>query len=183
MHGNGIMPQRFLGKAFGISDSFGSLGPGVTVAVQRDALDAKSITALLELRRPVARADSSQIGEQGATARQVPQNFRHIFIKAHDGNGAGFLARTTDDVIFPIYILRFQKRQVGLRRAQVPRQLIERLAFGIGFAGDDGLMFLPCDGPLLLELDFRPAFLGQHRPRQPRHVHGKVVDAPQIDVG
>jgi hypothetical protein len=41
----------------------------------------------------------------------------------------------------------------------------------------------PGDAALLLELDGGPAFLGQHRPRQPVHVQGEVVNAAQIDVG
>ena len=95
-----------------------------------------------------------------------------------------FIARVADDVVFPINILRFKARQIGLRCAQVPRQFVERLAFGILFAGDDGLMFCQRDGALFLELELpATAFLGQHRPRQPGHVQGEVVDAPQIDVG
>ena len=83
----------------------------------------------------------------------------------------------------PIHILRFKECQVGLRCAQVPRQFVERLAFGIVFAGDNGQMFGQRDAALFLELDGGPAFLGQHRPRQPGHVQGEVVDAPQIDIG
>jgi hypothetical protein len=41
----------------------------------------------------------------------------------------------------------------------VPRQFVERLAFGILFAGDDGQMFGQRDAALFLELDRRPAFL------------------------
>ena len=128
-------------------------------------------------------ADSAQIRKQRAAARQVAQDFRHVFIKAHDGNRSGLPPRVADDVVFPINILRFEERQIGLRCAQVPREFVERLAFGILFAGDDGLMFGQRDAALLLELDGRPAFLGQHRPRQPGHVQGEVVDAPQIDIG
>jgi len=39
------------------------------------------------------------------------------------------------------------------------------------------------DGPLFLEPDFRPLLLGEHWPRQPAHVHGEVVNAPQEDIG
>ena len=114
---------------------------------------------------------------------EVPQDFSHVFIESHNGNRFGFHPLVADDVVVPIHILRLQKRQIGLRRAQVPRQFVERLAFGIIFAGDDGQMFRQRDAALLLELDGRPAFLGQHRPRQPRHVQGKVLDASQVDRG
>ena len=151
--------------------------------MKRDTFDAKSVAALLEFRGAVARADSPQIGKQWAIARQVAQNFRHVFVKAHDGNRFGLHPLVTDDVVIPIHILRFKECQIGLRCPQMPREFVERLALGIAFAGDDGLMFGKRDAAFFLELDRRPAFLGQHRPRQPRHVQGEVVDAPQIDVG
>ena len=65
----------------------------------------------------------------------------------------------------------------------MPGQLIKRLPFRILFTGNDGLMFLPGDGPFVLELNLRPLPLHNHRPRQPRHVEGEVVDAPQINIG
>ena len=64
----------------------------------------------------------------------------------------------------------------------MPCQLVKRFAFGVLFATNDGLMFFPGDGALVLELDHRPALLGQHRPRQPVHIEREVVDAAQIDV-
>ena len=64
----------------------------------------------------------------------------------------------------------------------VPRQFIERPAFRVQFAGDDGVMFLPSDGTFVLELNFRPLAFHDDRPRQPRHVQGEVVDASQIYI-
>src|ERR1039457_4461395 len=69
---------------------FCPFSPRISVPMQRDAFDAKSITALLEFRGAVARADAPQIGKQRAAARQVPQDFRHVLVKAHDGNRVRF---------------------------------------------------------------------------------------------
>src|SRR5437667_8392194 len=65
----------------------------------------------------------------------------------------------------------------------MPGQLIKRLPFRILFTGNDGLMFRPGDGPFVFELNLRPLPFHNHRPRQPRHVEGEVVDAPQINIG
>jgi hypothetical protein len=124
--------------------------------VEADTFDAQTRDALVKFRCTVAGTHRAQIRKQRAVPRQIPENFRHFIIETHDGNGAGLFSRETDDVMFPINVFSFEARQIGLRRAQVPRQFIERLAFGIQFAGDDGLMFLPGDGPLVLELNFRP---------------------------
>src|SRR5580693_4212303 len=91
MHGFAIMPQVFHRKTFGITGGLRPFRPSVTVTVQRDTLDAKSVAPLLELRRPVVGADGSQIRKQRAGARQVPENFRHVYSEAHDGNRTGFL--------------------------------------------------------------------------------------------
>ena len=124
----------------------------------------------------------SQIWKQRAVPRQVAQDFRHVFIKAHDGNRAGLLARIADDVVFPINVLGVQARQIGLRCAQMPRQFVERLAFGIVLAGDDGQMFRQRDAALLFELDGGPLAFRHQRPRQPVHVHAEVVQPPEINI-
>ncbi len=182
-HGLAVVAQVHLRISFGIARCFCPFRPCVAVAMQRDAFDAQTNAALMKFRRPVARADGAQIRKQGTAPRQVAQDFRHVFIKAHDGNRAGLHALVADDMVVPINILRLQKRQIGLRSAQMPGQLIERIAFGISFAGDNGQMFGHRDAALFLEHDGRPAFLGQHGPRQPCHVQGEVVDAPQINIG
>ena len=112
----------------------------------------------------------------------VPQDFRHVSVKAQDGNRTGLFARERDHLRFPINVPGFKERQIRLRRAQVPRQLIERLAFGILLALNNFAMFLPGDGALFLEPDFRPLPFDNHRPRQPGHVQREVVQPPQINI-
>ena len=182
-HGLAVVAQIHLRIPFGIARRFCPFRPCVAVAVQRNSFDAQTNAALMKFRRPVARADSPQIGKQWAAARQVAQDFRHVFVKTHDGNRVGFHPLVADDVVVPINILGFKECQVGLRRAQAPSQFVERLAFGILFAGDNGQMFGQGDTAFFLELNGGPAFLGQHRPRQPGHVQGEVVNAPQINIG
>jgi len=151
--------------------------------MQGDTFDAQTRAPLMKFRRPVTGSNRAEIRKERTAPRQIPKNFRHFIIETHDGNGAGFLARETDDVVFPINVFSFEAREIGLRRAQVPRQFIERFAFRIHFAGDDGLMFLPGDGTFFLELNFRPLPFYDDRPRQPCHVQGEVMDAPQINIG
>ena len=56
-----------LGKTLRHSSDCGPLSPCVSVAVEGDPLDPKSLTPLLEFRRPVAFADGGKVGEEGAT--------------------------------------------------------------------------------------------------------------------
>jgi hypothetical protein len=182
-HRPAVVPKIHLGIPFGIARRLCPFRPSVAVAVQRDAFDAKSGAALFELRGAVARTDGSQIRKQRAASRQVAQDFLHVFIHAHDGNRAGLPARIADDVVFPINVLGVQAGQIGLRCAQVPRQFVERLAFGIVFAGDDGQMFGQRNTALLFELDGGPLAFRHERPRQPIHVHAEIVQPAQIDIG
>ena len=85
-------------------------------------------------------------------------------------------------MVFPINVLGVQASQIGLRCAQVPSQFIERLAFGIVFAGDDGQMFGQRNTALLFELDGGPLAFRHERPRQPIHVHAEVVQPPEINI-
>jgi hypothetical protein len=181
-HGPAVVAEIHLGIPFWIARRLCPFCPSVAVAVQRDALDAKSITALFELRGAVARTNAPQIRKQRAGSRQVAQDFLHVFIHAHDGNRAGLPARIADDVVFPINVLGVQAGQIGLRCPQVPGQFIERLAFGILFAGDDGQMFGQYDAALLLEFDGGPLAFRHQRPRQPVHVHAEVVQPPEINI-
>ena len=66
---------------------------------------------------------------------------------------------------------------------EMPSQLIKRLTLGVLLALDDELVLLPSNGPFFSELDLVPPTLGEHWPRQPAHIEGKVVDAPQVDAG
>jgi len=85
-------------------------------------------------------------------------------------------------MVLPINVLRLQKRQIRLRRAQIPRELVERFAFGIVFAGDNGQMFRQRDGALFFEFDLRPESFRDERPRQPVHGQTKVVKLPQMNI-
>ena len=150
--------------------------------MQRDAFDLQSLTTLFEFRRPVTGANCPQIRKERTRRGQRTKDLRHFLIKAHDGNRAGLLPREADDAVFPFNVLGLQERKVGLRRAQMPSQLVKRLALGILLAGDDGLMFLPGDGPLVLELNLWPLPFHNHRPRQPGHVEREIMNATQVNV-
>jgi len=85
-------------------------------------------------------------------------------------------------MVLPINVLRLQKRQIRLRRAQIPCEFIERFAFGIVFAGDNGQMFRQRDGALFFEFDLRPESFRDEGPRQPVHGQTEVVKLPQMNI-
>jgi len=66
-----------------------------------------------------------------------------------------------------VHVFALQAGDVALTRAQMPAQLIHRLAFGIHFGANDFLVFFKGDGPLVLEPNFRPLVFYDDRPRQP----------------
>src|ERR1035441_8328604 len=93
-----------------IAGGFRPFRPRVTIAVQRYAFDAQADTALVKLRGTVACANRAQIRKQRAASRQILENSRHVVVKAHDGDAAGFFARETDDVVLPVHIDRKSTR-------------------------------------------------------------------------
>jgi len=97
-------------------------------------------------------------------------------------NALQHCAGGTDDVVVPVSILGLKECQVGLRRAQIPRQLVERLAFGIVLAGDNSQVLGQGDGALLFELAGWPLAFRHQRPQQPVHVHAEVMQAAQINI-
>ena len=69
MDGLAVVAERHLRKPFWIAAGLGTLGPGVTIAVQADAFDAETITSLSELGGTIAFADGSQVREKRSHAR------------------------------------------------------------------------------------------------------------------
>ena len=56
-----------LGKTLRHSCDCGPLSPCVSVAVEGDPLDPKTLTPLLEFRRPVALSNLGEVWKEGAT--------------------------------------------------------------------------------------------------------------------
>ena len=182
MHGDGIMPKRLLGKAFGVAAGLGAFRPGVTVAVQRHAVDAKTDTTLLEFGRPVASAHPRQIGKQQPFARQILQRVQCFPAQMKDHRHACFLPGKADGFVFPIHVLGFQTGDVPLTAAQMPAQLVKSFPFQIFLTANDGLMFFMGDGPFLLEVNRRPLPLGNDGSGNPIHIEGEIVNASQKDI-
>jgi hypothetical protein len=49
MHGLAVVPQRRLGESFRVSARLGTFRPGVAAGMERDALNAKELTAAIKL--------------------------------------------------------------------------------------------------------------------------------------
>ena len=73
MHGLAVVAQRRLGEAFRAAGHLGKFGPCVTVAVERDALNAKLATALAKLLGAVPYPHAGQVREQHTLGGQVIQ--------------------------------------------------------------------------------------------------------------
>ena len=90
MHGFAVVPERLLGKPFGVADGLRPLGAGVAVAVQCHAFDAELAAARAEFRGavPCPLTPSSRIAMQALSRNHVvgiqrkaakPQKIRHEF--------------------------------------------------------------------------------------------------------
>lgn len=151
--------------------------------MKRHALNHQAAAYALEFRRPVRLAHRPQLGEKRAGLRERWQEPFKLAAKADNGNRPGLVAEETHYFACAVDVLGGKRRHIRLSAAEVPAEFIKRAAFRVSFLRHDGLMFVPSDGALLLELHFRPALLCQNRPGQPIHVEGEVVNPPQEHVG
>ncbi len=76
-----------------------------------------------------------------------------------------------------------EKRDIGLRRADVPGQFVKCLPLRVGLGGEDLLVLIEGNGAPLSVPNRRPLTLWDNRRGQPAHVQGEIVDAAQIDIG
>src|SRR6202040_2981830 len=91
---------------------------------------------------------------------------------------ARFHAGVGNRLVWPVNVLGYQRSHIGLRTAQVPEQFVVGFEFHIAFTGNNGPMLLPSDGAFFLEVDLWPLTFGNHRPWEPGHVQGEVVETP-----
>lgn len=106
MDGFAVVTKCLLRESFGITGCLRPLCPGVAVAVQRDAFDAQTNTALVKFRGAVACAHGPQIRKQRPLVRQRTQKFRHVLIEPQQRNPAGLRTGKAENVVLPINILR-----------------------------------------------------------------------------
>jgi len=92
------------------------------------------------------------------------------------------VAVEANSLCLPVDVLGVQVRHVGLRATNVPAKLIKRPALRVRFLGNDGLVFQGGDRTLLAEAHLGPLLLGEHRPGQPVHIEGEIVNPPQEDI-
>ena len=163
MHRDRIMPQRFLREAFGIAAGFGSFRPSVTVAMERDTPNSKSIATLFEFRRPVTGTHPRQIRKKQTFARQILERVQSCFAQMKNHRNARLFPGEADGSIFPIHVLGLQTGDVTLAAAKMPAQLIKRFPLRIFLPADDGLMFGKGDGALIFEVNRRPLTFGNDR--------------------
>jgi len=78
VHGAAVVTEGPLGKPLWIAAFRRTLGPGITIGVERDTVDPEPNTALLKLRRPISRTHPSKIGKQGTRLRQRTKDPLHV---------------------------------------------------------------------------------------------------------
>src|SRR5205814_7770119 len=105
---------------------------------------------------PVSRSNRSKIRKERSVVRAAFQSCRDIFTEADKGDLACFLSLMANDFIFPINVVGVQEGDVRLRGADVPRELVEREAFGVFLAGDNRFMLVERDRPLCLKFKSWP---------------------------
>jgi hypothetical protein len=98
------------------------------------------------------------------------------------GDAAGLAAGVADDAVLPVDVLGTQSGYVGLGATEIPEELVKGVPLRVGFASEDSLVLVPSDGAPGFEFDRRPAFLGQHGPRDPVHVQREAVDTAQVGI-
>ena len=119
------------------------------------------------------------VGEQVSVLGQVAQNRGDFVTKVDQCQTAGFLAAR---FVVPVTVIRLSARNVGLRTAKMPAQLIEVTTLG-SFSRDDQAMPGKRDGSLGWNFTAGHSRLGNDGPRQPPHREAEVVELPQMDIG
>jgi hypothetical protein len=143
--------------------------------MKSDTRDASPAAATFEFRRPMRLSQCSKFREERSRFRQGPQQSRHFIIKADHRNGLGLLAAETHNPVRSISVFGGRRGHVGLRRANVPAKLVERVAFRVSFHSDDFPMLFFRNAPLFAVFDLGPASFGEDGPRQPIHVQSKIM--------
>lgn len=187
MDGLAVVPQRQLRESLRVAAGFGPFRPGVPVGMQADPVDSQAGAPLAKLSRAIGASHGDQVREERTRLGKPGEDLLHL---GSEPDLRGLLPapprlhpEETDHPGAPVDVLRVEMGEVGLGGAQVPRQLVERLALGVPLPLHDLGVFLPGDRPLLLEPYGGPLALGHQRPRQPVHVDAEVVEAAEEDVG
>jgi hypothetical protein len=155
--GLAVVPQSLLGESLRVTAGPGPFRPRVAVGMEGDALNHQPAAGAGELGRPVRLPHLPVIGKERPHLRQRPQDGFKLFAKADDRNRAGLVAVEAHDLALPVDILGGERGNVGLSDTEVPAEFVKSPALQVRFVLDDGLMFLPGDGPLLLETDSVPS--------------------------
>ncbi len=95
MHRFAVMAQRFLRKPLRITGHLRAFSPRITIRMERHAFDAQADATLLELRGPVAGANTAQVRKERSRGGQLAQQRRHFGSKVQASHHLGLLAAVT----------------------------------------------------------------------------------------
>src|ERR1051325_4194507 len=151
--------------------------------MEAHALNIQATTPFLEFGCSVTGSHAPQVREKWARRRQVAQYAFNIFTETDESQFSSLFSLITDDMIFPVNVFGFQERNIRLRCAKVPSQLVKGSAVCIVLPCVDGTMLLQGDGSLVLERKTRPHPFWNHRHGQPVHSERKIMNPTEVDVG
>jgi len=97
--------------------------------------------------------------------------------------GRRFVPPVGNRPVGPIYVFSVEAGHIGLRAAKMPAEPVKRPHFLIWFTRHNALMFFQGDGAFVTELNSRPLSPRDDGPGNPAHVHGKVVQTSEEDIG
>ncbi len=176
------------GRSARVAGGLGPLGPRVAVAVQADAFDAEAAAAFAEFVGAVAGKPAAEMREERSFLGQGVEDVGDGLPESDLRRGlilAPFRlhADVGDGPAGPVHVFGVEVGQVALRRAEVPRELVECLPLGVALAFNDAAVLFPRDGAPVFVPDDWPLPFGDQRPRQPVHVHTEIVEAAHMLVG
>ncbi len=151
-------------------------------------MDAEAAATPAEFIGAVAEESAAEIRKQRSSFGQCVENVSNTQAELDLGRGqvlAPFRlhADVGDGVAGPIHVLGVEVGQLALGGPEIPGELVKRLPLRVALALHDAAVLFPRDGPPFLVPDDRPLPFGNQRPRQPVHVHAKIVQTAHVLVG
>jgi hypothetical protein len=141
----GILSQGFLSKPLGIARRLGAFGLGVAIGMECYAGNAERQATLAKIIGAAFFADGLQLGKQEAGLGEFFERHGDMLAKADKRRRSGFGPAEGDDAVAPIDVFRRQIGEIGLRRADMPGEIVERGLLLVRAAVDNSQLLVPGD--------------------------------------
>jgi len=135
--------------------------------MQRDAQDARLVTAAAKAAGAVAFRPCGQVREKRASGRQLLQHFFECRADGELRQRVGFLPKIGNRPRLPVNILGLEIRGVALRRAGFPKQFQKQFPFGLSLVRQNALVFVQRDAAPVFGFVFGPEIRRDNRHGNP----------------